>query len=236
MFQRWEKLLFLHWKLDPQKIQETLPKGLTVDTFDGSAWLGVVPFFMRGVRPAWLPAVPWLSNFQELNVRTYVHTADGTPGVWFYSLDCNQPVAVWAARTFFHLPYFDAKMDWTMLGDSDLSYGSIRKGDETGRRAGFVYKDISLSSGLETRKAEAGSLEFFLLERYLLFSQRQDGSLRSGQVAHEPYRFRPSSPEKWSACPAELDGFQLDGRGPDHSCLAEDVAVKIFGLQQLRTP
>lgn len=101
MRQRWEKLLFLHWAWDAAEVQRTLPLGLTVDTFEGRAWLGVVPFFMRDVRPAWVPSVPGISNFLELNVRTYVFDGRGRPGIWFYSLDCNQRLAVRAARTFF---------------------------------------------------------------------------------------------------------------------------------------
>ncbi len=110
MHQRWRALLFAHWRIDPDAIQKTLPVGLHVDTCDGSAWLGVVPFFMDAVRPAFLPALPWLSWFQELNVRTYVHDEKGVPGVWFYSLDCNQPLAVAIARTLFHLNYRHAAM------------------------------------------------------------------------------------------------------------------------------
>ena len=110
MHQRWEHLLFLHWTIDREVIQHTLPPGLHADTFAGTAWLGLVPFAMRGVRPAGLPAIGPLSNFLELNVRTYVHDDQGVPGVWFYSLDCNQPLAVLIARTFFRLPYQNATM------------------------------------------------------------------------------------------------------------------------------
>ena len=92
MHQRWESLLFLHWRVSADRIQRTLPPGLTVDTFQGAAYLAIVPFFMLNVRPVGLPAVPWLSFFQELNVRTYVFDDAGTPGIWFYSLDCNRVV------------------------------------------------------------------------------------------------------------------------------------------------
>ncbi|MFG0295490.1 MAG: YqjF family protein, partial [Maioricimonas sp. JB045] len=105
MYQSWQELLFLHWRIDTDIIQRTLPAGLHVDTCDGAAWLGVVPFLMRNIRPWWFCSVPGISNFLELNLRTYVCDDAGRPGVWFYSLDASQPLAVWAARTFFHLPY-----------------------------------------------------------------------------------------------------------------------------------
>ena len=117
MRQCWSGLLFLHWPVDPAMIQSRLPDGLFVDTYDNKAWLGVVPFFMDRVRPVMLPPVPGLSWFLELNVRTYVHDAQGRPGVWFFSLDCNQPLAVEIARRFFHLPYEHAAMKAARRGD-----------------------------------------------------------------------------------------------------------------------
>src|SRR5437868_7771671 len=114
MHHRWESLLILHWQVPPGRIQETLPDGLTVDTFEGEAFVGITPFFMRNVRPVGLPAVPWLSEFQELNVRTYVFDRCGVPGIWFYSLNCNQPLAVVGARALTGLPYFNADMKWNV--------------------------------------------------------------------------------------------------------------------------
>ncbi|MFZ4599930.1 MAG: YqjF family protein, partial [Terrimicrobiaceae bacterium] len=127
MRQRWEDLLFLHWDWDPVTVQNTLPPGLEVDAWNGRAYIGLVPFFMRGVRPAGLPALPWISNFLELNIRTYVRDRHGRAGVWFYSLDCNQPLAVWVARTLFHLPYFDARMR-ARRGGGSVDYECQRVG------------------------------------------------------------------------------------------------------------
>src|SRR3954470_607640 len=92
--QRWEELLFLHWRWDPDAVQATLPPGLTVDTCQGAAWLGLVPLFMRNVHPRFVPAVSWMSDFLEVNLRTYVFDSRGRPGIYFYSLDCDQPVVV----------------------------------------------------------------------------------------------------------------------------------------------
>ncbi|HEY0384863.1 MAG TPA: DUF2071 domain-containing protein, partial [Pyrinomonadaceae bacterium] len=105
----WGKLLFMHWPIEARLLRPLIPQRLVIDTFDGSAWIGVVPFTMWGVRPTFVPPVPGLSQFHELNVRTYVHL-DGVPGVWFHSLDAASRLAVWGARTFFHLPYFNARM------------------------------------------------------------------------------------------------------------------------------
>ncbi len=101
MHQRWTDLLFLHWEYPLEALQSTLPAGLFVDTFRGKAYLGIVPFFMRNIRPRFLPALPGISNFMEMNLRTYVHDRSGVPGVWFYSLEANQRLAVEVARRFF---------------------------------------------------------------------------------------------------------------------------------------
>src|ERR671920_2567916 len=106
---QWQDLLFMHWPLREDTLRPLIPPGLTLDTFDGSAWLGVVPFRMSGVRPRSLPRVPWLSAFPEINVRTYV-TAEGKPGVWFFSLEATSRVAVRVARWAFHLNYLDAQI------------------------------------------------------------------------------------------------------------------------------
>ena len=163
MRQTWAHLLFLHWRFPVAMVQRTLPPGLTVDTFDGAAWLGVVPFFMQKVRPRGLPGIPGLTNFLELNVRTYVHDDAGRPGVWFYSLDCNQPIAVRTARSLFHLPYEHATMSAGIQADGTIEYDARRRGE--GSEARFVYASNHAGS-----EVEPGSLEFFLIERYALFA------------------------------------------------------------------
>ncbi|MDP4593007.1 MAG: hydantoinase B/oxoprolinase family protein, partial [Beijerinckiaceae bacterium] len=124
MFRQWRDLLFLHWEYPVEAIQATLPNGLFVDTFAGKAYLGVVPFFMQKIRPRFLPAVPGISDFMELNLRTYVHDKAGVPGVWFYSLDANQWMAVQIARRFFHLPYEYAKMKSSRTPEGSIGFES----------------------------------------------------------------------------------------------------------------
>jgi uncharacterized protein len=219
---RWEQLLFLHWKWEAGAIQRTLPRGLTVDTFDGSAWVGLVPFFMRDVRPAFVPSLPGISDFLELNVRTYVVDAQGRPGVWFYSLDCDRWPAVKTARTVFHLNYQHAEMSATMSAAGEVDYRTRRRGEITESR--LVYR---ASSG--TAPAIVGSLEFFLIERYRLFAHdpRRD-RLFAGRVWHEPYRIGGASVAEWDDVMLRLNGFNSGGRAPDHVCAAEPVDVRVF--------
>ena len=128
MYQAWQKLLFLHWQVEVEEIQKMLPEGLRVDTFEGRAYVGVVPFYMRNIRPRYLPSLPWVSNFLELNVRTYVYDAKGVPGVWFFSLDANQAFAAYCGRRFFHMPYTSAKMKAEQRGDGFIHYQCLRQG------------------------------------------------------------------------------------------------------------
>lgn len=223
MRQRWEHLLFLHWPVDAERIQRTLPPGLRADTFEGKGWLGIVPFAMRDVRPAGLPAVGLISNFLELNVRTYVHDERGVPGVWFYSLDCNQALAVLIARMFFGLPYRHAKMAATF--GPVVDYRATRRG--TAAEAHYVWQPEGAA-----RTAVHGSLEFFLLERYHLYSLR-GGKLLRGTVAHEPYAFRAARLDGFSALPAGLAGFDGLTAPPHHVCHADGVDVRILGLERV---
>ncbi len=220
--QRWGQLLFAHWKIDPAAVQATLPRGLFVDTFGGAAYLGIVPFAMERIRPAWLPPLPWLSWFLELNVRTYVHDASGRPGVWFYSLDCNQALAVAIARRFFYLPYRHARMA-ASFRDGTIHYECQRR-DETAGACRYAW-----TPGAKSAPVTPGSLEFFLVERYLLFAADPAGRLYSGRVHHAPYRVNSPSVSEFSVEPARLAGFCLEGE-PASVLAALPVDVSIFPL------
>ncbi len=223
MYQRWADLLFLHWPVDPAMIQKRLPKGLRVDIFEGEAWLGVVPFFMERVRPRMLPPVPGLSWFMELNVRTYVYDAEGRPGVWFFSLDCNQFLAVQIAKRFFHLPYEYATMD------SQRSMGEIKYHCHRGANdADYIYHSLDVG-----HEAEIGSLEWFLVERYLLFSAKRDGSLYCGRVHHTPYQISAGHCKTWSAEPLGWNGFEVPKLAPPSVLVAKPVEVTIFPLRKI---
>lgn len=224
MRQRWSRLLFAHWSISPAAIQASLPKGLHVDTFEGRAWIGIVPFYMQAIRPVLAPPLPWLSWFLELNVRTYVHDDGGNAGVWFYSLDCNQPVAVEIARRAFHLPYQHARMSASREGDS-VNYRCQRKGQPV--TAQYLYKPIG-----PQRVAVPGSLEFFLVERYLLFSASADGSLHTGRVHHRPYVFADAVCESPSVEPARQAGFDLGQEAPESLLYSPGVDVTVFPLRR----
>ena len=228
MRQRWEQLLFLHWEVPAKTLQGRLPAGLYVDTFQGKAYAGVVPFAMRRVRPCWAFAVPGLSNFLELNVRTYVHDGQGNPGVWFFSLDANQPLAVRVARRWFHLNYQDAKM--SSCPDADPSrrrvrYRCRRRGQP--EVAEFEYP-LAGAGGV---MAEPGSLEFFLLERYVLYScDSRRARLYRGQVEHAPYRYSFAADVVSSSVPLRWESLEVDGP-PRHVAVAAPVDVRAYALR-----
>ncbi len=228
MYQRWSDLLFLHWEYSTTAIQATLPEGLFVDTFEGRAFLGVVPFFMQNIRPRFLPAVPGISDFMELNLRTYVHDRARVPGVWFYSLDANQWLAVKIARRFFHLPYEHAKMTSSRMPGAGIRYESARCGDETkGATCTYEYAPCA-----ELPPAAPGSLEFFLVERYRLYSRAPDG-LRRGAVFHEPYPLCRAEVTAWDEHLLTLNGFTPTGRPPHHVVVSRGVDVTIFPLERV---
>ncbi len=204
MRQNWSDLLFLHWEFPLESIQKLLPPGLTTDVFNGKAYVGLVPFAMTGVRPAGFPSVPFLSDFLECNVRTYVHFEGRNPGVWFFSLDAANPIAVKIARTLWKLPYYHSKMEIRKLQEETKlpAPNLIVKASE---RMNLPRSSVEIAYSthrLYSKKTEAfcqtryrvdsdikpslpGSLEFFLAERYILyaFSNR----LLIGQVNHTPY-------------------------------------------------
>ena len=181
MTQTWHDLLFAHWPLDAAVLREKIPSQFELDQFDGQAWLGVVPFHMSNVSPRGVPPLPWISAFPELNVRTYVRVG-GVPGVYFFSLDAANPAAVAIARTMFHLPYFSAAMK-VEESDGWIDYASHRD-TNSGPAAEFVgrYRPIG-----EPRPPVAGTLEYFLTERYCLFTL--DASFRSYRldIHHPPW-------------------------------------------------
>jgi uncharacterized protein len=185
MQQRWCDLLFAHWSVPAESLQALLPPALELETFDGQAWLGVVPFRMENVKPRFVPALPWLSAFPELNLRTYVRLRDrpDKPGVWFFSLDAGNPVAVEVARKGFHLPYFNARMALQYEGQNWIRYSSQRT-DQRAQPAALkaLYRPIG-----SPYKSRPGTLEHWLTERYCLYAADPSGAVYRGEIHHIPW-------------------------------------------------
>ena len=179
MTQTWHDLLFAHWPIDPGLLARKLPVELPLDLFDDRAWIGVIPFHMTNVGPRGVPSLPGLSAFPELNVRTYV-ILDGKPGVYFFSLDAASTLAVIGARTMFHLPYFRAAMSVHTDGRR-VTYRSARR---SAVNAQFLssYEPIGSASS-----AVPGTLEYFLTERYCLYTTSRSGEPRRLEIHHKPW-------------------------------------------------
>ena len=186
MRQRWHDLLFAHWRVPAEEIQRILPAPLKVDTYDGDAWVSVIPFYMTGVRFRGLPPVPTAHAFAELNVRTYV-THDGYSAIWFFSLDAASTLAVIGARIGAALPYFRAAMSITRHGES-FDYRSQRAGSGEPVVFEATYRPTGALA------VQPGSLDYFLTERYSLFAQRASG-IRRMDVVHPPWELQGAQAE-----------------------------------------
>jgi uncharacterized protein YqjF (DUF2071 family) len=207
MGMRWHDLLFAHWPVPVEALRPLIPAALQVDTFQGQAWLGVVPFRMSAVRPRLCPSLPRLSAFQELNVRTYV-TADDKPGVWFFSLDAANAAAVRMARSTYHLPYFDASM---LLAETEgwLDYTSRRThrgaspAEFTGR-----YRPIG-----DVFRSQPGTVEHWLTERYCLYAARGQTVYR-GDIHHLRWPLQPAEAAIERNTMADWLGLSIIGSPP----------------------
>ena len=225
----WRELLFLHWDFAPEIVQQLLPEGLTVDTFNGRAYIGLVPFRMEAVRPNWVPNLGRLGRFYdtfaELNVRTYV-VRDGVPGVWFFSLDAASALATIAARVWFRLPYFKARMSSHVGRDGAIRYWSKRLWpapmpaicSATYRPEGEVFH------------AQPNTLEDFLAERYVLYSQRGDQLFR-GRVHHTPYPLQRAQLLHLRESCLNAAGFARPDFAP-HILYSAGVDVEVWPLEK----
>jgi uncharacterized protein len=219
MYQSWCKLLFMHWELPPEILRPLIPQSLQLDTFKGKAWLGVTPFVVRDLRPAFLPALPWLSDFNEVNVRTYVH-CQGVPGVWFFSLDADSLLAVAGARTAYRLPYHHAEMNFKEEQDR-IDYSSNRV-DPASEPAQL---ELSWRKGPLLGKAAPGSLEFFLVERYCLYAADETGLYRA-RIFHEPWRLQEAELLDFRSTMVESEGLPKPTTSPLlHYSERQDTAV-----------
>lgn len=220
MAQSWHDLLFAHWPVDRGKLRRLIPDRLEIDTFDGQAWLAVVPFRMTGVRLRGTPTLPWLSTFPELNVRTYV-TCGGRPGVWFFGLDAANSLAVAIARAWFHLPYFLARMS-CVERDGWTRYRSERthRGAPVGLFAGRFR-----ATG-EVFSPKRGTLQHFLTERYCLYTSDARGQIIRVEIHHSPWPLQVAEADISRNTMAEAAGVSLPAAKPLlHFAKRQEVVV-----------
>ncbi len=206
MTQTWTNLLFAHWPLPPDIIRPLVPPMLPLDLYDGRAWVAVAPFSISGLRMRGMPALPVISRFPELNVRTYV-TLDGKPGVFFFSLDAANLSAVWAARNFYYLPYYHAKMSARASGE-DVQYSCRRWSKRKPAEFLGEYRPIA---PVELRPR--GTLENFLTERYCLYSLLGPRVYRA-EIHHEQWPLQNASAEIARNTMAAAAGITLPAERP----------------------
>jgi len=218
MAQSWHDLLFAHWTTPADALRERIPSGLELDTHEGRAWIGVVPFRMSAVRLRGLPALPGARVFPELNVRTYVRRGD-LRGVWFFSLDAASRLAVRIARAWFHLPYFDAEME-SVERDGEVSYRSCRT--HRGARPAELRQRFRPTGPVE--HARPGSLEAFLTERYCLFASGRSGLL-VGEIQHAPWPLQPAEVAVERDTMVEASGLEREGEPVLHYARRLDVLL-----------
>ena len=228
MHQTWGKLLFMHWPIEVNLLRPLIPETLEIDSFNGQAWIGVVPFTMWGIRAAFLPPIPGSSAFHELNVRTYV-TLNGFPGVWFFSLDAANRLAVRGARKFYHLPYFNAQMSLDQT-DKTIHYSSIRQD----RRGAPAQLKSNWVVGERLPRSSPGSIDFFLTERYCLYCEHEGDVYRS-EIHHQPWSLQKAELTSLSSSMIESHGLPTPQGNPLlHYC--EEISVDIWWLKQVNDP
>jgi uncharacterized protein len=184
MKQTWHDLLFAHWEIDEDIIRPLIPKSLELDTFDGKAYIGVVPFTMSGIRLRCLPPIPFTSQFPEINVRTYVTYKGEKPGVFFLSLDAENLIAVKTARAFFRLPYYYAKIS-VVKDRKSIIYQSSRKEHNSSE---FCFQ-ASYWPTSKSFLAKENSFDYWLTERYCLYTTHHN-KLYRGDINHEPWKLQ----------------------------------------------
>lgn len=221
MYQEWRDLLFLSWKYPSNLIQKTLPPGLEVDTFQDDAYVTLVPFVIKNLSIAKFPSLPFFSDFIEVNVRTYVYDKQGRPGIWFYSLDINSIMATMAARQLFSLPYHFSHLEIDKKKEIEI------KGSRSERtKMFFKYKTDGQSF-----KAKEGTLDFFLIERYLLFSFTRNQLFRQ-KIQHLSYSLSYHSLISYQETLLETNALPAHEETPHHICYSKGVNVDFFPLKK----
>lgn len=217
MFQSWRNLLFAHWPLPPDQVRTLVPRELEIDEFDGSAWVGLTPFRLTGLRARCLPPPPLFSEFPEMNLRTYVRVG-GKPGIFFFTLEAASRLAVLGARMLYRLPYHRAQMQ---IGRESgwIRFRSRREADGAGVEARYRGTGPWF-------EAAPGSLEHFLIERYALYTVIAQGWVLRGEIHHRPWTIRVAEAEITRNTLAGAHGLALPDRPPLlHFCARQDTLV-----------
>jgi hypothetical protein len=203
---------------------------LALDLFDGTAWLSVTPFFLSELRPRGLPALPWISEFPEVNVRTYV-TLEGKPGVYFFSLDAGNALAVAAARALYHLPYFRASMSVHSSRDGTIFYHSRRTHE------GAPPADLSVRYRPTGAAAPAtpGSIDHFLVERYRLYAVADSGAVYRAEIHHRPWPLQPVDLEIDYNTMTTAAGISI-AEAPERTSFAERLDVVVWAPERMHIP
>ena len=227
--QSWKDLLFAHWPVSVDLLRQLVPKELTIQEFDGSSWVGVVPFRMSGVMRRPFPDIPGVSAFPELNIRLYVER-DGKPGVWFLSLDAGNALAVWGAKRWFHLPYYFADMSIEKNG-TGFDFSSKRRlatAEPAGKFAPFSasYRPVS-----PVFQAKPGSLEHFLTERYCMYTMSKNRTIYRGDVHHAPWPLQGAAADIDATELLATHGLEVHGAPLLHFSTGVDVVV--WSLERL---
>jgi uncharacterized protein len=221
----WHDLLFLHWPVSAESLRNVVPSGLEIDTFQGRAYAALVPFRMSGVRLRWLPPIPGTHRFPELNVRTYV-TCGGIPGVWFCSLDAASPLAVRVARAWFRLSYFRADMSMR-TSDGWFEYASRRGMHDAELRCRYRPRGGVF-------RAEPGTLEHWMTERYCLFAADSRGRIFRGDIHHHPWPLQLADVEVEANTMTAAAGISLP-QAPPLAHFAKRLDVVAWSPQRATT-
>ena len=222
MVQNWENLVYLHWAYEPEQVQSLLPEGLLVDTFAGNAYVGLIPFQMRGVGVPHLPAVPYLGTFPEVNVRTYV-IRDGIPGVWFFSLDINRMLPTFVARTTYSLPYCFGKVSHGVqqVGNTSVVETLVQRRWPRG-----VEASTQLRIEVGNTIAAPSDFEHFLSARWGLYSQTLRKKIRYAPISHEPWPLHNATVLNMDDSLVQAAGLPAP-QGEAHALFSPGVSVRV---------
>jgi len=226
MRMRWRELLFAHWVVDASAVRRLIPAGLSLDLFEDRCYVGAVPFLMEGVTPRLVPPLPGLHAFPELNLRTYV-TLGGKPGVWFFSLDAGQKLAVRVARRLFHLPYFDARFEIAKTG-SQVNYSSVR----THRAAPAAKFSATYHAVGPVYRSADGTLDAWLTERYCLYSTDALARIYRGEIDHQPWPLQRAAATIHVNTLGDWLGIHLD-HSPATLHFAKSLDVRVWNVTRI---